>query len=94
MTTTRAARGGDHAPDYVHAKHMYDLQAVRVLVVVCLCVCVCVCGNEKERRESPCRLFDDVVIDVVYTTRLSLCVCVCVCTRTWVFFVRYLVSPV
>lgn len=29
MTSSRVARGGDHAPDYVHAKHMYDLQAVR-----------------------------------------------------------------
>ena len=27
--TSAVPRGGDHAPDYVHAKHMYDIQSVR-----------------------------------------------------------------
>ena len=50
--TSAVPRGGDHAPDYVHAKHMYDIQSVRPsfsLVCVCVCVCVCVRPGGRER---------------------------------------------
>ena len=30
ISTSTVARGGDHLPDYVHAKNMYNLPAVRV----------------------------------------------------------------
>ena len=77
VTTSRVARGGDHAPDYVHAKHMYDLKAVRVYV------CVCVGGNDggvalKERETIlGWALFRIRRVVVACTLSLSLCVCVC-----------------
>ena len=48
--TSAVPRGGDHAPDYVHAKHMYDIKSVRrSFSLVCVCVCVCVRpGGERE----------------------------------------------
>ena len=47
--TSAVPRGGDHAPDYVHAKHMYDIKSVRrSFSLVCVCVCACVRG-ERER---------------------------------------------